>query len=79
MERMDNAITYIVLVSQFVPNWRELLAMATPGGVEFHQHILAALDACDFVEVGSDEHLDWQCIPVFGERRGLVVTLRMVI
>ena len=52
--------------------------MTTPWGVKFHQDILATLDTRDFIEVGSNEHLDWQRIPVFGERRGLEVTLRMV-
>ena len=49
--------------TEFVPNRRELLAVAAPRRVKLDEHILLIV-ARDLVEVLADEHLDALFVPI---------------
>ena len=61
----DDVFLVLELLAQLVPDGRQLLAMAAPGSVEFHEHILRRVFGNGF-EVLADQNLDGRFVPILG-------------
>ena len=62
----DDVFLVLELLGQLIPDGLQLLAMAAPRSVEFHEDVLSRV-FCDRLEVLTDQSLRWGSVPVGGD------------
>merc|ERR1719392_116936 len=72
----DDALVILVFLSEFVPNWSQLLAMSAPWSIEFNKDILFCVHG-NLVEVLAHQNLDSFLVPILRNLLGHEVLLQV--